>query len=232
VIVCPAAGCRSGAPPIGDVDATDLVEAIEVLRRPLPGSMAGLYNLRVPSSGGLKLSVVESNGQGRLTISEPFGAAVSMMAWGGLDGTLFFDLRRGCRVRGSDLSAMLGVGSLPAPQAVRLLAGRLPASDSDSVAARDDGRLEVTGENWSASVRLAREPWRVVAVHENVDSGGAGWSIELEDHSASVPGRVRVAGADRRRVELELVRLQWDTVDALPVLPAYELCRDGNDGDR
>ena len=35
-----------------------------------------------------------------------------------------------------------------------------------------------------------------------------------------------------RLVEGGVLRILIDTVDALPVLPAYELCRDGNDGDR
>jgi len=49
--------CRSAAPPLG---AADLEAARLRLNQPLPGSPAALYHLRVPSSGGLRLSLLTS----------------------------------------------------------------------------------------------------------------------------------------------------------------------------
>jgi len=118
-----ASGCRSGGAPPPTQDPTALAEAVGALHRPLSGDMAALYHLRVPTSGGLRLSIVQKGTEGRLTISEPFGAAVSMAAWGGPDKPRFLDLRQGCRVSGVDFAAVLGIRIMPLPQAVRLLGG-------------------------------------------------------------------------------------------------------------
>jgi len=216
-------GCRSSTPRRTHDDAA-LAEALTALQKPVSGDMAALYHLRIPSSGGLRLSILEASGEGRLTISEPFGAAVSMAEWGGPDGPLFLDLREGCRVPGGGLSAILGVEVMPLPQAVRLLAGRMPAGESDRVRAVADGWLEVVGDGWSARVTVADLPWRITEVEERTVGDVAGWKIRLEDHSGSLPGTVRVQGAAGRWAELELVRLQWDTIDTLPPLPALPRC--------
>jgi hypothetical protein len=214
------AGCRSAAPTL---DATDLEAARLRLSRPLPGSPVALYHLRVPSSGGLRLSLLTSGEAGRLTISEPFGSAVSMTAWVGAGPATFFDLRQGCRLEAVDLERVLGISAMPLPQAVRLLAGRLPAADGDRVSIRSDGRLLVEGAGWKAVIEVASEPWRVMSVAEE-RAGGGGWKIELSDHTASVPGVVHVKQKNGRWAELELVRLEWKTTDELPLLPELPVC--------
>ena len=221
-----ASGCRSSAPPPTQ-DPTALAEAVDALHRPLSGDMAALYHLRVPTSGGLRLSILQKGTEGRLTISEPFGAAVSMAAWGGPDKPRFLDLRQGCRVPGTDSSAVFGVRVMPLPQAVRLMCGRLPAIEGDEVSVSPDGRLLVTGRGWSALVTVAPDPWRVVAV-EDAAREGARWRISLRDHidsvTVSVPRKIRVAKTGGRWAELELVGLEWNQEAQLPPLPGLPLC--------
>lgn len=226
-----ASGCRSSAPPPTQ-DPTALAEAVDALHRPLSGDMAALYHLRVPTSGGLRLSIVQKGTEGRLTISEPFGAAVSMAAWGGPDKPRFLDLRQGCRVPGTDSSAVFGVRVMPLPQAVRLLGGRMPAVDTDRVLAGEGGRLEIAGDGWSAWVTVAAQPWRITAVEQVTAGGVSGWKVRLDDHSGSVPGWIRVKGANGRWAELKLVRLQWDTVGELPPLPSLPVCDHQARGER
>jgi hypothetical protein len=213
-------GCASTVP---ETSPLDLEVAIENLHRPLSGDPAALYRLRVSSSGGLRMSVVTSGDQGRLTVSEPFGAAVSLTAWSGSEPPIFFDLREGCRLEASDLEQALGVAAMPLPPAVRLLVGRLPAVDEDWVAARGDGRILVEGRQWAALVRVAADPWRVVSVEE-AGIRGRGWRFELEDHSLSVPGFIRVENRDGRWAELELLRLEWNRDGELPPLPDLPPC--------
>lgn len=169
------------------------------------------------------MSVLTSGGDGRLTVSEPFGAAVSLTAWSGSLQPTFFDLRKGCQIQAMELEQVLGVAAMPLPQAVRLFTGRLPATSDDWVAPREDGRILIEGLRWAALVTVAAEPWRVVSV-EQVDAQGRGWRFELSDHSLSVPGFIRVENADGRWAELELVRLEWNEGGELPPTPDMPLC--------
>jgi len=216
------AGCRSAAPETVPVDPN---MAIERLNRPLSGDPAVLFRLRVSASGGLRMSVLTSGENGRLTVSEPFGAAVSLTSWSGPQQPTFFDLRKGCQIWATELEQVLGVAAMPLPQAVRLFAGRLPATDDDWVTPREDGRILIEGLRWAALVTVAAEPWRVVTV-EQVDAQGRGWRFELSDHSLSVPGFIRVENADGRWAELKLVRLEWNEGGELPATPDLPLCTD------
>jgi hypothetical protein len=220
LIAASTVGCRSTTPVI---TLEDLDAAIERLGRPPSGDPAALYRLRVASSGGLRMGVLTSGDAGRLTVSEPFGSAVSLTAWSGSESTAFFDLREGCRLETADLELVLGVGAMPLPQAVRLLAGRLPATPNERLSGQEDGRILVEGRGWSARISVAPEPWRVVAVEESRDPQ-AGWRLDLSDHSLSVPGSIRVENRDGRWAELELVRLEWNDGAELPPLPDIPPC--------
>lgn len=218
-------GCRST---VSETTPVDLVAAIEKLSRPLSGDPAALYRLRVSSSGGLRVAVLTSGDEGRLTVSEPFGSAVSLTSWTASQPPTFFDLRKGCRLESSDLERALGVAAMPLPQAVRLLVGRLPALSEDKVTPREDGRVLIEGRHWAALVSLAADPYRVVSVEEAA-SRGRGWSFELRDHSLSVPGFVRVRNPDGRWAELDLVRLEWSERGELPPRPDLPPCSVGPD---
>ena len=213
-------GCQSTVPETVPVDPET---AIDRLNRPLPGDPAALYRLRVSSSGGLRMSVLTSGEAGRLTVSEPFGAAVSLTSWSGSQQPTFFDLREGCRIQATDLEQALGVAAMPLPQAVRLFGGKLPATGDDWVAPREDGRILVEGLRWAALVTVVADPWRVVSVEE-ISARGKGWRFELSDHSLSVPGFIRVENADGRWAELVLVRLEWNDGGELPSLPDLPFC--------
>jgi hypothetical protein len=215
-----AMGCRSTAQ---ETAPLDLDAAIDRLHRPLTSDPAALYRVRVSSSGGLRLALLTSGDQGRLTVSEPFGSAVSLTAWVGSRPATFFDLRQGCRLEASDLGQVLGIAAMPLPQAVRLLIGKLPAVADDRVIPRDDGRIFIEGRGWGAFVTVRAEPWRVVSVEES-GNRGRGWRLELGDHSLSVPGLVRVENGDGRWAELELVRLEWNDGGELPSLPDLQDC--------
>ena len=221
-----ATGCRTGAPAPA-MTSDRLAAATTQLARPLPADLAALYRLRVPSTGGLRLSVATAGDEGRVTISEPFGSAVSLTAWSGVGPPEVFDLKEGCRFTRGDLSGVLGVGNLPLPQLVRLLAGRLPAVEADSIEVRDDGRLHISGGEWRGLVDLADNPVRVLAVRDLSGGGGGGWRVELREHSSSVPGRLRVVGSDERWAELELVRLEWHRDAVLPPVPELPPCAGG-----
>lgn len=215
-----SSGCRSAVPAL---TAPQLESAVVHLNRPLPGEPAALYRLRVRSSGGLRLAVRTSGLQGRLTVSEPFGSAVSITSWEGSEPPTFFDLREGCRLEASDLSQVLGIGILPLPQAVRLLGGRLPTAEGDRISLREDGLLLIEGPGWAAVVTVMPEPWRVVSVEE-MGSGRSGWSLKLSDHTSSVPGFVRVEQRGGRWAELDLISLEWKEGDTLPDLPELPDC--------
>lgn len=217
-------GCRTASVPRPDLDAAALAGAVEVLDRPLPADMAALYRLRVPASGGLRLAVLQHGQAGRMTVSEPFGSAVSVTSWSAGGRSVFFDLREGCRLEAEGVASVLGVTAMPMPQAVRLLGGRLPAAGDDRVVARDDGRLEVMGAGWSALLTVAPEPWRVLEVRE-LTATGEGWRLRLDEHSGSVPGHVRVDGRDRGWAELDLVRLEWGSDAPLPPEPELPPCQ-------
>jgi hypothetical protein len=220
------AACVSSAPEIGSID---LEAARSHLGRPLTADPAVLYRLRVPSSGGLRLAVMASGEDGRLTVSEPFGSAVSLTAWSGEQPPTFYDLREGCRLEAVNLEQALGVAAVPLPQAVRLMCGRLPAIEGDEVSVSPDGRLLVTGRGWSALVTVAPDPWRVVEV-EDGNPNGAAWRISLGNHIASVQGliplpkSIRVKKIGGRWAELELVGLEWNQEAQLPPLPGLPLC--------
>lgn len=216
-------GCRSSRRPPA-FDAVSLAEAAEALSRPGTADMAALYGLATSSTGGMRLSVLQVGDSGRITFSDPFGAAVSMMDWDATGQSVLFDFREGCSVEGSQLSEVLGVAALPLPNAVRLLKGRLPAVEGDRVTPTEDGRLRVQGSGWSAMVTVLSDPWRVGLVEEETGPGVKGWRLRLKDHSGSVPGSIRVDGGDRGWAELELLRLQWDVANELTPPPALPRC--------
>jgi hypothetical protein len=217
-----AGGCRSAAPLL---EPADLEAAREHLERPVKGDPAALYRLRVAGSGGLRMALLTSRGEGRLTVSEPFGSALSITAWRDLEPPLFLDLREGCRLEAVDLSQVLGIGAMPLPQAVRLLVGRLPTAGADRSSVVGGSGLLIEGPGWSARVEVAPEPWRIVAVRE-LSRGGDGWRIELSDHIGSVPGAVRIRRSDGRWAELELLSLQWNDAPDLPAIPDLPRCDD------
>ena len=193
------------------------------LSRPLPGDPAALYRLRVPASGSLRLGLLTLAGAGRITVSEALGSALSVVAWGGGGGPLLYDLREGCVVGISDLSGVVGVGSIPLPGVVRLLGGRLPAVAGDRVRVTEAGRVRISGVDWEAEVTLAPDPWRVLTVDQV--PVGTGWHVELGKHTSSVPGRVVVEHPEEDWAELELIRLEWSRVEELPPLPELPPCR-------
>ncbi len=213
------AGCRTSAPEF----APAALESARVqLTLPLPGDPAALYRLRVPTAGGLRMAVLTSGTAGRLTISESMGSAISVTAWTGAGSGLFYDMREGCRLESADLSRVLGIGAMPLPQAVLLLAGRLPAAAGDTVSPTANGHLLIRGEGWAADVRVAAEPWRVMTVKEVGNKPG--WDIVLGNHTGSVPGTVRLKTSNRRWAELELIRLEWHEGGDLPALAALPWC--------
>ena len=214
------AACTTTAPALSSVD---LEAARERLGRPLTADPAALYRLRIPASGGLRLAVMMSGEDGRLTVSEPFGSAVSLLSWRGAQPPTFYDLKEGCRLEAADLEQALGVAAMPLPQAVRLLVGRLPATEGDEVTESQDGRLLITGQGWTALVTVAPEPWRVVAV-EDGNPQGVAWRITLRDHTVDLPREVRVAKIGGRWAELERVALEWKLSPELPPLPDLPLC--------
>jgi hypothetical protein len=228
LLLAVVASCRTSEP-ARVIPAVGLESALSYLKRPLVADPAILYRLRVPASGGLRLALVKVGDEGRVTISEPFGSAVSVTAWRAGRAAEVFDLREGCRFRSSDLAGVIGVSSLPIPQAVRLLTGRLPATEDDRVSIGEDGRLEVSGRGFSAAVSVVPDPWRVTAV-EGIAADGGEWRVELRDHAQSVPGFLRVESPDGRWAELELIRLQWNTLAALPALPDLPKCGASGDG--
>lgn len=215
-------GCESSRHPTATMEELD--SAVVLLARPLPGDFAALYDLRVARSGGLRLAVLTRAGEGRMTISEPFGGAVSLSAWTVGGPSMFFDMDRGCRREVDDLEEVLGVGALPLSQAVRLLGGRLPMLPGDDVVITDGMDLRVSGGAWAIRVQLAADPWRVIEVVEERSDEGPGWRLELSSHTSSVPGRIRVENPDGRWAELELKRLEWPDAAVLPDLPDFPRC--------
>ena len=217
-----AVGCSSTGGP--SLDDERMADGVSVLSRPLPGDLAALYRMRVPKTGGLRLAVVTAGGEGRMTISEPFGSAVSLTAWSGDGSSVHFDMEQGCRRDVADLRQVLGLRALPLAQAVRLLGGRLPVGPGDDVTLVEGSGIEVRGDGWGARVRLAVDPWRVLEVAEIGARDDDGWLIELADHTSSVPGRIRVTNADGRWAELDLSRMEWPEGAVLPHLPNFPHC--------
>ena len=221
MIVVVSVGCRSAHSP--SISVEDRPDAVRTLNQPLPGDPAALYRLRIPSTSGLRLSIVTSGEEGRMTIAESFGSALSLTAWSGLKRPTFFDLREGCKIESADLSRVLGVAAMPMPQAIRLLGGSLPALESDRIAWRDDGRLEIAGNEWAATVVLSPDPWRVQSVAESTPTG-KGWRLELSNHDGSVPQLIGIKKPGQRWVELELVRMEWREGRSLSSLPDIPEC--------
>jgi hypothetical protein len=224
ILVQGAAGCSSARTSSSGADSQQLTEAIERLDRPTAGDMAALYDLRVARSGGLRLSMITVGRAGRLTISEPFGSAVSLTAWEADSPTVFFDMDKGCRREVRDLEDILGVGALPLEHAARLLGGRLPTTDRGQAQPIGDGMVEVVEDEFVATVRLASDPWRVEEVWVNQDARGKGWHLDLSSHASSVPGTIRIENPDGRWAELVLKRLEWPTGATLPDLPNFPPC--------
>ena len=220
-LVVAAIGCASA--PGRVADPGELEEGVEILTRPLPGDLAAVYRMRVSASGDLRLSIVTAGGDGRMTISEPFGGAVSLAAWIGERRSVVFDMEAGCRRDHADLRQVLGIRALPLAQAALLLGGRLPVAAGDEVLV-EGGAIEIHGDRWSARARIERDPWRVVEVAELDSPPGGGWLIELDEHSSSVPGRIRVTNADGRWAELDLSRMEWPDGTTLPELPDFPPC--------
>ncbi len=229
VLILAGAGCRSTVQ-VDVLTSAELEAAQDQLSRPLTADPAALYRLRVPASGGLRLALLTSGTAGRLTVSEPFGAAVSITAWQDHGPAFLYDLRAGCRLPGGDLTRALGVGALPLPQAVLLLCGRLPAAAGDEVVQVFDGTLRIEGDGWAGSVQIARDPWRVLSVRQ-ADGSEPGWTVRLDDHVGSIPGLVRIARADGRWAELELMTLEWNKNTDLPSLPSLPDCSQRPDRD-
>jgi hypothetical protein len=215
-----AAGCQTTAP---EPEPVDPQAAIDYLSRPLPGDPAALYRLRVEKSGGLRMALLTSGEDGRMTISRPFGGAVSVTAWQGAQPPIFFGLREACRLHTTDLERALGVAAMPLPQAVRLLGGRLPALADDWISLREDGQILIEGRHWAALVRVAANPIRVISVEE-VGGTDEGWRIELDEHTLSFPGFFRLENPNGRWAELRLVRLEWNEGEELPPLPDLPFC--------
>ena len=224
ILIQGAVGCSSTRTSLNGADSQQLIEAIERLDRPTAGDMAALYDLRVARSGGLRLSMVTTGRAGRLTISEPFGSAVSLTAWEADSPTVFFDMEKGCRREVQDLEDILGVGALPLEPAARLLGGRLPTTGGGEVRPDGDGAVEVIEDEFVATVRLVSDPWRVVEVWVNQDDRADGWRLELGSHASSVPGTIRIEDPDGRWAELVLKRLEWPTGATLPDLPNFPPC--------
>ncbi|HHQ47462.1 MAG TPA: hypothetical protein ENK19_01085 [Acidobacteria bacterium] len=218
-----APACRSTAP---TTTATDWREGVASLDRPLPGNLAALYRLRSGSSGWLRLSVLTRAEAGRMTVSGGFGSALSLVAWDGGEVTVA-DLRRGCRVAAEDASAVLGLSRLPMPQAIEILAGRLPRSANSRLEPLGGGVFRVEGRGWSCRLQLAASPWRVVHVEGPAGPGRPRWRIDLERHTGSLPGRLEIDTASGKHVVLELVRLEWKSGNELPPLPALPECPEG-----
>lgn len=224
ILIQSAVGCSSMRTNASGADDQQLTEAIERLDRPTAGDMAALYDLRVARSGGLRLSMITAGRSGRLTISEPFGSAVSLTAWEADSPTVFFDMDKGCRREVQDLEDILGVGALPLEHAARLLGGRLPTTDGGEVRPDGAGNLEVVEDEFVATLRLASDPWRVVEVWVNQDARGDGWHLDLGSHASSVPGTIRVENPDGRWAELVLKRLEWPSGATLPDVPKFPPC--------
>jgi hypothetical protein len=213
------AGCRSSLPTL---EPAQLAVAAAELGQSTPVELAALYRLRVPVSSRLRLAVVSGPKGGRLSVSEPFGALLSVTAWSEHSLPRLFDLRAGCRLDRADLTAVLGLPALPIEQAIQLLAGRLPTLGGERVEPTADGRLLVEGAGWAALVTVQASPWRVVKVEQADERRG--WSVELRRHASAVPGWVRLERADGRWAELELVRMQAGAGGALPKLPDLPPC--------
>lgn len=219
VAVLAAVGCSTTGVGQQKPESPSLEAVVELLRRPLPGPFVALYRLRVPSTGGLRLSVIADGGGGRMTISENLGGAVVVAGWDELGRSEIFDLREGCRLEGDRAVGALGLGNLPLDRAILLMGGRLPALEGDLVRQLGgDQVLEIVSEDWWSAAEMAFEPSRISSLR------GEDWSVSLDDHTSSVPGKIRIEMPAGEWAELELVRLQWEFSGDLKPLPDLPLC--------
>ncbi len=179
--------------------------------------MAALYRMATSRGGGLRVAVTTRGGTGRIVLSRQFGGAVMIAAWNPPVVRLL-DLHAGCERDPARAARILGLGSLPLSAVPLLLGGRLPAGHITEDPA-GGGWVALAAPGWRCRVRLAPEPWRVVAL-ETPD----GTRITFSSHTASVPGRVRITRPDGTWFTLELVRLEWDTSTVLPPLPGLPPC--------
>ncbi len=215
-----ATGCGSTSPrtPGGPL-SPPIEQGVDLLLRPLPGPMAALYRMQVKSSGGFRLSVAAvEGGTGRITVSEPFGAAVVLAGWEASTAAEVFDLREGCRLAGGAMAEGFALEGLPLRRIHRLLGGRLPALDGDPVVFVDDRIVQISTDRGFVTATLARNPWRVVTVV------GDGFSVALDMHTSSLPGRLRFESASGEAAELELVRLQWEHTGDWAPMPELPAC--------
>jgi hypothetical protein len=218
LVVGLAVGCATIMAPAGTgSDAPDLAAGIEKLGAPLPGDLSALYRMRVASTGGLRLTVVERGAAGRLVVSRPLGGAVALASWNGAEARLF-DLEHGCEDDTARAAGIVGLGVLPLRQVPRILGGRLPEGQVD-VEDSDRREVLVRGGGWSCRAVLGAEPWRVLSL-ELPD----GTRAELSHHTSSVPGMVKVLNPAGDWVQLELTRLEWDSPAGLPPLPKLDVC--------
>lgn len=220
-----AVGCRStGRPAAPPLEPAELAAAAAALGGGTGTDVSALYRLRVPRASGLRATLRTLGPAGRLTVSEPFGAAVSLIAWEESGRGDILDLKEGCRVPDVDLAAVLGVGRLPLDPMLRLLVGRLPAADDDRVTV-GPGHLRVEGFAWQAMVHVARDPWRVTRVESFGDGRLGVWRIELGEHHGAVPGVIRIDREDGSWARLELLRLALGPGRELPAPPDLPDCR-------
>ncbi len=217
-VVIGCATVETGKPSVPAATSAEIAEAVSVLRRPLPGPLVALYRLRVPSTGGLRLSIIAEGNRGRMTVSENLGGALAILAWDG-EGSRIFDLKEGCRPSERNRPTIPGMAGLPMDRAVLLMGGRLPVNPGDVVRPVDGkSTVEIDGPGWNASVGLAFDPVRILSVR------GEGWSVELGDHTSSLPGTLRFETGSDQWAELELVRLQWKFEGEWPPLPDFPEC--------
>ena len=207
------------------LDPSRVEAGISALSGPTQADLAALYRVRGRAAGSLRLTVLTHGDEGRFSLSETMGSALSVAAWGGGGRTTLYDLREGCRLSGAGAAEVFGFQALPLPQAARMLAGRLPATADDLVSVRADGRVLVAGTGWEAVVTVMPDPWRVTRVAA-AGSGGAdsSWVIEVSQHAGSMPIEVEAVAADGRWVRLAAVRVEWRRTDDLPPLPELPPC--------
>ncbi len=218
-------GCRATTE-VPVLSADEVAQAVPGLSAPVSGDLSAIYRLRIQRAGGLRMSVLARPDSGRLTISRPFGDAVSAVGWEPNQLPVLVDYREGCSVRAASIMDLLGVGSLPLPQAVRLISGRLPATSADRVTVESNGQLKIVGPDWKCLVFLAPNPWRVTRVESADVPVDSQWSIDLSDHEQVVPKRLRFEGSSERWAEIELRQLQWHPIDNLPAMPEMPPCRE------
>lgn len=191
----------------------ELRQGVERLSRPMPGTIGALYRLRIPETGGLRLSVHGDVEAGRMTVSKSMGGAVAAMEWHG-ESLRILDLEEGCRLDTETAADTVGLGLMPPRQVIRLLGGRLPENgDGPRISAGGN----IVGEGWRAT--LARQPWRVAHV-----TGGGGWTLDMSRHTSSLPGFARLEREDGQWLELELVHLEWNPSGDLEPLPDLPPC--------